>query len=445
MKLKRKITFVLFLLLSLKGLSQIRLQGKVVNEDQHPVSHVNICFQSKPTGTTTDLDGNFWIEISDEEEFMNDSIVFRHLNYKDKTLAFKDFKENSCVILKQDYHQLNEVGVYAQYAQNSYKLALKNAKETDKPILLFFTADWCGICHYYKQLFTEKNEINEYLKENYLLVFCDILTKPGMKLKRLYGVGSGLPKFVIITSDERRIAKFDRGWENQDECLQFLKKYSKLPQNLESYKKIRQTNYNFEINAPRKRPIVKFDEQMKNTDWRIFLHLGLMNITNIKSSNHNYRSHKLGYDFGFSLMHYKVGNPFSIRGGLLFSSQGGRSPQGSKSFRINYLEIPVRLDYQFRNTRFLSKIGAGPYISCGLAAKNKQANERIKFGSGENRLKRWDYGVIPGVTVSPLGNLEIFTGYKIGFNNISNHPTIKMYNRGFYFRLSIKFFGKRTW
>ena len=87
------------------------------------------------------------------------------------------------------------------------------------------------------------------------------------------------------------------------------------------------------------------------------------------------------------------------------------------------------------------KFSLSPYAALGLTAKNKYTDERIKFGSSNDQLKQWDYGIMPGITI-PLGDIELFTGYKIGLNNLSNNSDVEFYNRGVYFRLTLQFFGK---
>lgn len=86
------------------------------------------------------------------------------------------------------------------------------------------------------------------------------------------------------------------------------------------------------------------------------------------------------------------------------------------------------------------KLILSPYTALGITAKNKDTNERLNFGTANIQIKRWDYGIIPGITL-PYGDIELFTGYKIGLNNISNNPDIEFYNRGLYFRLTMRFFG----
>ncbi len=437
------------ILLSNNIFSQKYISGKLIDNKEESIQYANICFKENNIGTTTDLDGNFTLVIPNEDTVLNDSVVFMHLNYKNRIIAYKDLKRNDSIVLDQDYYNLSEVAIYAQYAQNSYRLALSNAKENGKSILLFFTASYCGPCRYYKNLLTEENNISKYLKENYILIFCDIMTKPGMKLKRLYGAGTGVPNFVVITPDERIIAKHSGGWWEkgigmEDEaCLNFLKKYSRLPKKLESLKQIRQTNYDFSINEIRKRPIGTFlettDENLASTNWRFMLNLGIINITNLNDDIYN--KSKIGYDFGLLLYYNKKGNNFSCKSGLIYSSEGGKHSLANENLRINYLEVPLNLSYLQKNAFMPIKFTLSPYVSYGITAKNKYTDVRIKFGSAEDQLKRWDYGIIPGITI-PLGDIELFTGYKIGLQNISNINNETMYNRGYYIRMTLKFFGE---
>ncbi len=332
------------------------------------------------------MNGEFTFIIPEEDSIRNDSISFTHLNYKNKTIAYSDLKSNENIILEQDYYSLSEVAIYAQYAQNTNRLALSDAREKGKPILLFFTASYCGPCKHYKKLFAADNEVSRFLKENYALIICDILTKPGIKLKKLYGSGSRVPNFVVITSDERILAKHSGSWWKEgigmddEACLSFLKQYSKLPEKLESLKQIKQTNYDYRVNELRKKPIPTFDENLSNTDWKILLSLGLVNITNIMYTNDDFSSYKVGSDFGLYLYYRRKGSNFSIQNGLLFSSQGGRNSEVPESLRINYLELPVRLSYQFYNSGqvglYTVKLAMTPYVAYGLTAKNKLMDEK---------------------------------------------------------------------
>ncbi|TKG88874.1 DUF255 domain-containing protein [Puteibacter caeruleilacunae] len=432
---------ILFLATNLVN-AQSFLKGTVTNKKGAPVAYANICFLNSPTiGSTTDINGIFKLELPTDKSFKTDSLIFMHLNYKNQTVAFKDLSSHASIILKPDLHSLDEIAVYAQFAQHTYKRALSYASEAEKPLLLFFTAQWCGFCHKYKKLFSEENEISDYLKEHYKLVICDILTKPGMKLKRLYSAGPGLPQFVIITPQERIIAKHHGGWKTKQECLDFLKQHHHLPQAVNQLKAIRQTKYDFTRNELRKQTIPKLDEQLEQTNWKVLLNLGLMNFTHLSSTN-PYGTNKIGYDFGVLLNYTQEESKFSYETGILFSSQGGRHANEGKNFRINYLEVPFRINYKFSDAPFPMKLCLSPYLAYGVSAKNKFTDTRIRFGNKASELSRWDYGITPGIKLSPIGNMEIFAGYKFGLNNISNSANWEGYNRGVYILISIGFLGK---
>ncbi len=323
---KRLLFYFTFILLTNSIFSQNYFSGKLIDNKNQPIQYANICFKTNYIGCITDINGDFTLTFSEDTLVLNDSIVFMHLNYKNKTIAYSDLNNNDTISLEQDYYKLSEVAIYAQYAQNSYRLALSEAKEKGKPILLFFTASYCGPCKYYKKLFGTDNEISRFLKENYTLIICDILSKPGMKLKRLYGSGPGVPNFIVITPDERIIAKHSGGWGREgvgiddEACLDFLKQYCKLPEKLESFKQIRQTNYDFSSNKLRKRPIITFDEKLSETNWRILLNLGLINVTNLNTTNNNYSSYKIGYDFGMYLFYKRKESNFSFQQQMIINS-----------------------------------------------------------------------------------------------------------------------------
>jgi len=100
---------------------------------------------------------------------------------------------------------------HGQYTQSNYDEALQKAKTEDKMMILFVTADWCGPCKYFKNLFIEDEEIKKVIEEKYVLISCDFDTKEGKKLKRRFPIyQSGIPKLSVISSKEKLKATFYR-------------------------------------------------------------------------------------------------------------------------------------------------------------------------------------------------------------------------------------------
>lgn len=439
----KAVLYLLFVLSVHVCSAQVLWFGELSDDDGKPISNANIFIKDRNVGAISDEEGRFVIKIPNNEEILHDSLVFTHLNYKRRIMACTDFQNQSRVMMEKESIELDEFAVYAQYSQYSYDQAIGYSRVSNKPILLFFTASWCGPCNSYKRLFSEENEVSEYLKSHYVLILCDILSESGMKLKRIYHSGSGVPNFIVVSPDERIIVKHQGGWASDDACLDFLKTHASLPDELQHLPVVSTSKYDFSDQEMRKRHLPDFDANMKKTDWRILLSLGLINFTNLESDNgSHYNSYKVGYDFGALIYYHKPQSSFSFQTGFIFSSQGGRHYDTSKSFRVNYLETPLRINYQIAASPFPVKVCMAPYFALGLSAKNKFTNYRLRFGDEANQLKPFDYGFTPGLNFSPVGNMELFTGYKVGLNNISNRPNEMLYNRGFYFLLSVKFFGK---
>lgn len=135
-------------------------------------------------------------------------------------------------------------------------------------------------------------------------------------------------------------------------------------------------------------------------------------------------------DIGFS-------EQFSIQPGLLFSTKGGKSSynidvdgtnfSGSAKITLNYLEVPVNFIYKAPAGEGNVFIGAGPYVGYGLSASSSvtgdgatQDGEGTKFGSGDDDIKRVDFGVNFLVGYQLKQGLAISAGYGLGIANLSN-------------------------
>lgn len=88
-----------------------------------------------------------------------------------------------------------------QITANNYQEALKKSGELGKPILVFFTADWCVWCKKMKsETLTDAKVV--YLMKNYIFVYVD--TDKERDIARKFNI-EGLPSYVITNYKEDKI------------------------------------------------------------------------------------------------------------------------------------------------------------------------------------------------------------------------------------------------
>jgi hypothetical protein len=129
----------------------------------------------------------------------------------------------------------------------------------------------------------------------------------------------------------------------------------------------------------------------------------------------------------------------------------GQSISAETNTNIAYLDLPVNLAYAFDLSSGRLFVGAGPYAGLGLNGRTKakitaqgqtsEEDEDVDFGSGEEQVKRFDFGanVMAGYIMS--NGLLIKVNYSHGFANLSNAPDGDWKNR--YFGVSVGYFFLR--
>lgn len=104
-----------------------------------------------------------------------------------------------------------------QIIAGSYSEALKVSGETGRPVLAFFTADWCTWCRKMKSETMPNGQVQAVLK-NYVLVYVD--TDKDRAPANKFGV-TGLPSYVITNYKEEKL-KFDSGYKNAGSFANWL-------------------------------------------------------------------------------------------------------------------------------------------------------------------------------------------------------------------------------
>jgi thioredoxin-related protein len=101
----------------------------------------------------------------------------------------------------------------------SYAKGLDIAKTQDKPVFLYFHADWCTYCTKLKKTtFTDKNVLN-YLNDNFISISID--TEKEKAFANQWGI-KGLPSIWFLKSDSSKISNLP-GYVGPEHFLTILK------------------------------------------------------------------------------------------------------------------------------------------------------------------------------------------------------------------------------
>ena len=104
----------------------------------------------------------------------------------------------------------------------SYDEALKASKTYNRPIFLFFKAEWCGWCHKMKNETLSDAEVKDKLSKEYIV--CIIDTDKDKVTTRKYQI-LGIPVSLVINSSETVLLKTS-GNMPKKEFLDWLKSVS---------------------------------------------------------------------------------------------------------------------------------------------------------------------------------------------------------------------------
>ena len=171
-------------------------------------------------------------------------------------------------------------------------------------------------------------------------------------------------------------------------------------------------------------------------------------------------NYKPGFQIGV-VGEYDVSDHFAIQPGILFATQGYKVsesitiPKTGKvevkgTVNINYFQIPVNVLCKADFGGNLLLLQAGPYFGFALGGKAKSETTvegetekdetDLKFGSKEDQLKPFDFGLGYGVIVQ-LDAIQIGLGYNLGLTKLYNIDKMSIKNRGFVVTTTY-FFGK---
>lgn len=147
---------------------------------------------------------------------------------------------------------------------------------------------------------------------------------------------------------------------------------------------------------------------------------------------------------------------FSLQPGLTYVGKGGKvnlseffdeedesdvAFQDDATINFSYLELPVNLLANFTAGTGKVFVGAGPYAAYALSGNAKAGDfkEDAEFGSGEDQVKRMEFGLnfLAGYQLS--NGLNIHAGYGLGLSNLENNSSTTTKNRVFSVGLGFMF------
>jgi hypothetical protein len=174
---------------------------------------------------------------------------------------------------------------------------------------------------------------------------------------------------------------------------------------------------------------------------------GGVNFANMSFSSSGYNvSPKsiVGFHFG-PVADFKLSESLCFNTGILYSLKGFKmeATDESMSLKLNYLEIPLNLAYNFsisETSKFF--IQAGPYLGYALSGKSKYGDVSESINFKKDGMKRFDFGLGAGLGLE-LGPIVPSVSYQLGFSNINDGSEEDAKVKNKVFQISVAYmFGK---
>ena len=115
-------------------------------------------------------------------------------------------------------------------AAKSYQDALKLADKHNRPVFLYFSADWCVSCQQMKKNILNNEKVKKAISDKFIAYHVD--TDVERELTRQYKI-SGIPAYAQITPKETIIIK-GSGYKSVEDFLQWIDSKPKLFHYLEN-------------------------------------------------------------------------------------------------------------------------------------------------------------------------------------------------------------------
>jgi hypothetical protein len=151
---------------------------------------------------------------------------------------------------------------------------------------------------------------------------------------------------------------------------------------------------------------------------------GGLNAYNLSNSSGGEYDTKLGGHVGL-LGHIHMASQFGLQPEIVFSMQGAKSTFNDAKLSLNYVNVPVLLQYMFNNG---FRLQAGPQIGFLMSAKVENGSS-VDVKDAYNNL---DLGLSFGASyVQPSTGFGFDVRYNHGMSDIAESSLVETFNRGF--------------
>ena len=306
----------------------------------------------------------------------------------------------------------------------TYSEALQRSAQEHKPVLLYFTASWCGPCHYMEKNIFPDASLTALVNRQYIALRIDADSEEGRKICRKFDV-KGYPTFSIVTAREE-IIKQETGAMKMIQLVKFLAPDSSAARTKLTPNKIPDTRADTSRNKDGF--FTRFYFNSSVSQWKPGLQAGIT-MDHLAGAGAN-NDAKAGYSFQLFMDYRK--RRFGFQPGLELSTGGGKNAVGT------YLRIPLSLSYiiawhnyfggGFQGIRFM----AAPYAALRLSGNTKINS----IDPAVIAFKDLDYGTKLGL-IMDLGSFQASVCHVIGFTDISRNRVISAFNRSTSFSVSV--------
>lgn len=267
--------------------------------------------------------------------------------------------------------------------------AVQQAKVERRHIFLYFTAQWCGPCKLMEKTVFNQDTVNQYFKEKYIALKIDGDSWKGEKLKNEFGV-DGYPSFFLLDSNGK-IVNSNIGALKVNEFLKFVS-----------------------VNNSSSNNIPIFDHTVKKSAHSFGIRFGVLN-SNLSNENFGDR---IGIQSDIFLAIEK--NRF------LFRPSIGYISKGNENLKLNYLTIPIDFGFTFYKGAILG-------LPEGFRAIISPYYSFLINNSGNNEVKKYDFGLIYGVStyIGDDKKIELFLFINNGMNDVKINIVGSQNNQSF--------------